>query len=199
MIFLRLIFLVLAVLTCCAFPAAAREISPLRHFVWGASAEDVRKFETATFYKKDETSEYYVEPLNGYNRTIRYDFRDGKLWRGYYGYNRLHNPDPLEIMRQAVDFRMALEQIYGKPTTNELVWRRTGYSKDSRWLSAAMRAGDVKVQVTWVLPGTKVVMESYNNGDFYEMNYTAEQYDPVKDMDKGRNILNLPQTQETKP
>jgi hypothetical protein len=69
----------------CALPASANEMSPLRHFLWGTTPEEVRKFETATFYNKDETSEFYVEPLDGYNRTIRYDFRDGKLWRGYYG------------------------------------------------------------------------------------------------------------------
>lgn len=201
MIFLRpLLFafgLALTVLVC-AFPASAKEISPLRHFLWGATPDEVRKFETATFYNKDETSEYYVEPLDGYNRTIRYDFRDGKLWRGYYGYNDLHHPDPLEIMRRAADFELALEQIYGKPTTDELVWKRNEYRDNSRWLAAAMRAGDVRVRVTWMLPGTRVVMESYHDGDFYELYYTAEKYEPSDEMGRSRNILNLPQTQQTK-
>lgn len=202
MIFLRPFFFALGLaltVLAFAFPASAKEMSPLRHFLWGAAPEDVREFETATFYNKGETSEYYVEPLDGYRRTIRYDFRDGKLWRGYYGYNDLHHPDPLEIMRRAADFEFALEQIYGKPTTDELVWKRNEYRDDSRWLAAAMRAGDVKVRVTWTLPATRVVMESYHNGDYYELYYTAEKYDPSKDTDQNRNILNLPQTQKTKP
>jgi hypothetical protein len=42
-------------------------------------------------------------------------------------------------------------------------------------------------------------MESYYNGDFYELHYTAEKYEPSDEMDRSRNILNLPQTQQTKP
>jgi hypothetical protein len=117
----------------------------------------------------------------------------------YYGYNDLHHPDPMEIMRRAADFELALEQIYGKPTTDELVWKRDRYRGDSRWLGSAMRAGDVIVRATWELPGTRVVMESYHNADFYELHYTAEKYEPSKEMDQSRNILNLPQTQKTKP
>lgn len=198
MIFLRLIPLALVLLSFAA-PASAKELSPLRHFVWGATPEDIRKFETATFYNKDATSEYYVERLDEFNRTIRYDFRDGVLWRGYYGYNELDHPDSMTIMRRAADFQIALEQIYGKPTSDELVWKNNRYRGDSRWLGIAMRTGDVKVRVTWLLPGTKVVMESYDNGAAYELGYTAEKYDPPKDMDQSRNILNLPQTQATKP
>lgn len=198
MIFLRLIPLTL-VLISFAFPAAAGELSPLRHFVWGATPEDVRKFETATFYKKDATSEYYVEQLDDFNRTIRYDFKDGELWRGYYGYNELDHPDSMMIMQRAADFQIVLEQIYGKPTTDELVWKNTRYRGNSNWLGAAMRSGDVKVRVTWMLPGTKVVMEAYDNGAAYELNYTAEKVEPPRDMDHSRNILNLPQTSGTAP
>ena len=35
-------------------PAMAQERSPLRYFVWGATQEDIRKFETGKFYKSEE-------------------------------------------------------------------------------------------------------------------------------------------------
>jgi len=198
MIFLRLALLTVITLVC-AFPAQAREISPLRNFMWGATPEDVRKFETATFYKKEGDSEFYVEAFKDSYRTIRYDFRDGKLWRGRYSYDALYHPDPMNVMRQVADFQLALEQIYGKPTADELVWKRNRYRNDSKWLTAAIRSGDVTVRTTWMLPQTKVVMEAYNNVRVYELGYTAEKYEPPRDMDQSRAILNLPNTEETKP
>lgn len=202
MIFLRFALLIAAVLVFAA-PAVAKERSALRHFVWGATPEDIRKFETATFFKSEDGSDYYVEPFEDFYkvefyRTIRYDFKDGKLWRGQYSYDQLHEANPMSIFERAVDFKIALENIYGKPTNDTLIWKKLRYRNYPKMLGSALRSGHVEVETTWKLPDTLVVMRAYNDGTVYQLTYTAEKVEPVKE-DAGKNILNLPVTGKTTP
>lgn len=202
MIFLRFAALIAAILVFAA-PAMAKERSPLRHFVWGASPEDIRKYETGTYFKSEDGSDYYVEPFEDFYkrefyRTIRYDFKDGKLWRGQYSYDRLHEPNPMSIFERAADFKIALEKIYGKPTTDTLIWKNERYRKYPSLLGSALRSGHLVVETTWKLPDTQVVMQVYNDGTVYQLTYTAEKIEAVPKDDAG-NILNLPVTGKTTP
>lgn len=202
MIFLRFAILITAMLLC-AMPATAKERSPLRHFVWGATQEDIRKYETGTFFKNEGGSDYYVEPFKDFYkteffRTIRYDFKDGKLWRGQYSYDQLHEPNPMTIFQRAADFKIALEEIYGPPTSDVLVWKKTRYRNTPRMLGSALRSGDVEIKTTWNLPGTLVVMRTYNDGAVYQLTYTAEKVEAAPKKDDS-NILNLPVAGETTP
>ncbi len=195
MILLRFVAALTAIMLLAA-PASAQERSPLRKFVWGATPEDIRKFETGTFFKSEGGSDYYVEPFEDFYktefyRTIRYDFKDGTLWRGKYSYDAFHEPDPMMIFQRADEFKIALEKIYGKPTKDVLIWKNLKYRNYPKLLGAAFRNGDVEIQTTWELPGTLVVMRSYNDGTVYQLTYTAEKIEKEK-KDESRNILNLP-------
>ena len=200
--FLRFAVIIAAILIYAA-PAMAKETSPLRHFVWGATKEDIRKFETGTYFKSEGESDFYVEPFKNFYkteffRTIRYDFKDGKLWRGQYSYDALHEPDPMTIFQRAADFKIVLEKIYGEPTTDVLIWKNMRYRKYPTLLGSALRSGHVEIKTTWELPGTLVVMRTYNDGTVYQLTYTAEKVDAAQ-KDETTNILDLPVTGKTTP
>lgn len=202
MIFLRFIILIAAITTVFAAPAMAKERSPLRHFIWGATPEDIRKYETGTYFKSEGGSDFYVEPFKDFYkpeffRTIRYDFKDGKLWRGQYSYDQLHEANPMDIFQRAADFKIALEGIYGKPTTDVLVWKNQRYRNHPARLGSALRSRHVEIETTWKLPGTLVVMRTYNDGAVYQLTYTAEKIEAAP-KDDG-DILALPKIGETTP
>ena len=202
MIFLRFALLTFAVLLLAA-PAMAQETSPLRKFVWGATPEEVRKMETGTFYKTEGTSDFYLEPFENFYkpefyRIIRYDFKDGKLWRGEYAYDQLHQPDPQLIFQRAADFQLAIEKLYGKPTKEQFIWKNQKYRKIPNMLGAALRNGHVELRTLWELPGTQVVMRAYNDGVLYQLSYTAEKLEAAKKDDE-TNILGLPVDGKTTP
>jgi hypothetical protein len=155
------------------------------------------------FFKSEGESDFYVEPFEDFYktefyRTIRYDFRDGKLWRGQYSYDALHEPDPMTIFQRAADFKIALEKIYGKPTKDVLIWKNLRYRNYPHLLGSALRSGHLEIQTTWELPGKKVVMRCYNDGAVYQLTYIAEQVKAPK-KDESRNILDLPLAKETSP
>ncbi len=191
MIFLRLSVLAILMFLVFAAPASAQEKPVFRNFIWGVSKEDVRSFESARWYKDEGDSSFFVTKPDKFRRTIRYDFRDGKLWRGYYGWNELHYADPMKIFEEGAKLQVGLEKIYGEPTKEEFEWVRTRYRNAAWRLGTALRSGDVRVRTVWELPGSRVVMEFYHDGVLYQLHYTVE--DTAKQETRGNNnILNMP-------
>lgn len=197
MIFLRLPIFVISMLLLFTAPALAQDEPVFRNFIWGVGKEDVRAFETARWYKEEGSSTFYVEKPDRFRRTIRYDFRNGKLWRAYYGYNDLHFSNTQKVFDEGVKEQLRLTKIYGKPAKEEILWIRTRYRKPQR-LEAALRGGDIRIRTTWELPDTKVVMELYHDGSFFQLHYTAEET-TASDTDRSRNILDLPLGDERQP
>jgi hypothetical protein len=195
--FLRFVFLTLTVLLCAA-PAMAQAVPAFRYFIWDVGREDVRAFETAKWYKDDGESSFYVEQPDEFRRTIRYDFRNDKLWRAQFSYNELQYPTPFMVLDRAAAEQVELEKIYGLPTREEFIWNSPRYRPYPELLGSAFRMGDVRIRTTWELPDSKVVMESYNDGYEYQLYYTAEKLS-APEMDTSRNILNLPLGEESQP
>lgn len=191
MIFLRLPVFLTLMMFFIAAPALAQGKPVFRDFIWGVGKEDVRTFETAKWYKDEENSSFYVEKPDRFRRTIRYDFREGKLWRAYYGWNGLHYADPMKIFEEAAKLQVWLEELYGEPDKEEIEWLNNRYRKQERLLGSALRSGDIRVRTTWTLPDANVVMEFYRDEPNYALHYTVEQ--PGKsEANGGSNILNLP-------
>lgn len=190
MIFLRLPVLATLMLLVFSAPALAQDKPVFRNFIWGIGKDDVRAFETAKWYKDEGNSSFYVIKPDQFRRTIRYDFRNGKLWRAYYGYNDLHFSNTQKVYDEGVKEQLRLIEMYGEPAKEEIVWIRTRYRKPQR-LDAAFRSGDIRIRTTWELPDTKVVMELYHDGMFFQLHYTVEET-TAPDVDSNRNILNLP-------
>ena len=198
MIFLRFPVFVTLLLVMFALPAVA-EIKPVfRNFIWGVGKDDVRAFESARLYKEEVNSLYFVEKPDTFNRTIRYDFRDGKMWRAYYGVTELHYPDPMNIFQEGAKMQVALEKIYGEPSAEEILWIRERYRPYPQRLGVALRSGDVRVRTTWMLPESKVVMEFYHDVLGYQLHYTVEEITKAAAAPT-RNILDLPLDERGQP
>jgi hypothetical protein len=178
--------------------AVAQTAPPFRNFIWDVSREDVRAYETAKWYRDDAESAFYVEQPDEFRRVIRYDFRGGKLWRAKFAYDDLQYPTPFMVFERAAAEQVELGKIYGTPTREEFLWNNVRYRPYPELLGSAFRSGDVRIRTTWEFPGSKVVMETFNDGAEYQLYYVAEKLS-APEMDSSRNILNLPLGLEDQP
>lgn len=191
-------FLILALL--CFFPFAAKADpvvdigqGAFRYFVWGVSPEDVKKFETAGFYKEEGGSLYFLELPNpkDFRRLIRYDFEDGKLWRGSYDYQELKDPNPGRFLDMYEDVKRMISKAYGDPAKVDYIWKDPLYKNYPQFWGRALLSGDLKFYTEWDDRGTKAYLTLAYEKPVYKIIFTAEKAGekPVPAPD---NFLNLP-------
>lgn len=149
-----------------------------RHFIWGASPEDVKKFETASFYKEEGGSLYFVEQPGGgtdFRRLIRYDFRNGKLWRGNYEYQELSESTTDAVVDRYKLLKSMLASDYGAAPFEQTIWKDKFYRKYPKFWARAILSGDLKLRASWTLPDTRVALNLSAESPYYFLSYTAEQ------------------------
>lgn len=147
-----------------------------RHFVWGATKSDVISYEKAQFYKSEENSTYYIEtlPKQDFRRLIRYDFKEGKLWRGFYEIQDLTYPDPAKVLNLYEDMKRELIGLYGKPSQDLYTWKNKKYFDYPEFWGRALRSGDLKPSTHWDLADSTVVLELSRQDPYYSLQYTAQ-------------------------
>ncbi len=170
----RIMFILLLVLGA-GFAGGAQAASfDFRNFIWGVSQEDVLRFETAPFYKQEAGSVFFLEQPDGFRRLIRYDFDSNQLVRAKMEYQDLTLPDGQDILDLYVDEKTHLTKDYGTPPHEEMIWRDKTYANFPKFWARALLSGDLRITSTWILGGTKVTLQTYHDGDFYKLFYTAE-------------------------
>lgn len=165
--------------------AAPSSATPLpfdgfRGFIWGVSPDDISHYEKAVFYKKEGTREYYVEKDAAKPREflalIRYDFQNGKLWRGQLSYPDFHKENPQDALDFVMDEKRALSAIYGPSTRDDLNWLKKRYKNFPDLWGQAFYAGDFRITSEWETPKTLIRLHAYVDDDgHYKISYTAEQ------------------------
>ncbi len=192
MIFLRSVFLFFMAMMM-AIPAMAQTAprADFRNFIWGASPQDVRQFESAVFYKEENGSLFFLEQPDEFRRLIRYDFADGKLWRARYEFVEFNIPDSAAVLDKLADFQASLEKQYGKPTKEQMIWGNRLYRDYPQFWARSLLSGDLKFHTEWVFGSTRVILECFHGDLFFQLYYTAEKVD-AGGKDKSRNILKLP-------
>lgn len=157
-----------------SLPAGAEVM--YRNFIWGVKAQDVREFERAAFYKEEGGSLYFIEDKADRRTNIRYDFYEGKLWRVRFDYFELSEPDPQEILNLIMAEQQELTKLYGKPTSEELLWKKKKYRDHPKFWFRAFGGRDLTIRNEWKDDNTLVAMESFRNRDdqFYTLGYTIE-------------------------
>lgn len=191
MIFLKSALLFLLVFLM-AMPAMAQSApAPFRGFIWGATPQDVRHFEKGVFYKEDKGSLFFLEQPDEFRRMIQYDFDNGKLWRARYDYLEFNIPNSAAVMDVFTDLEWALTAQYGKPTKQELIWRSRMYRDYPQFWARSLLSGDLRFRTEWNFGDTRVILQCFHDGLYFQLFYVAEKINAVK-MDQSRNILNLP-------
>lgn len=165
-----------------------------RYFVWGVSPEDVKKFETAGFYKEEGDSLYFLE-LPGpkdFRRLIRYDFENGKLWRGVYDYQELKNPNPGRFLDMYEDLKRMVSKSYGDPVKVDYIWKNQFYKNYPQFWGRSLLSGDLKFYTEWKTGETKAYLTLAHEKPVYKIVFTAEKAGTAPETVAPDNFLNLP-------
>lgn len=157
-----------------AGPSFAQSIKPVfRNVIWGASQEDVRKYETALFYD-DRDGLSFFEDTNVSRMVYRYDFREGRLWRIRVNYMDFHRTSPHEVLSVVADEKIRLEKQYGTPVRDGLIWLDSSYRNVAPWFERAFAMGKVRVETEWQTQDTHILFKALHNGSGYDLSYTLE-------------------------
>jgi hypothetical protein len=174
-------------------PVAMPEMADgiFRNFVWGVSKQDVRKFENARFYKEEDNSLYFLEQPSkrDFRRIIRYDFRDGKLWRASYEFQELDTPNADTIMEIQEDVKRALAAQYGEPDEENFIWRDPYYRRYPQFWGRALLGQQLRLETLWEKGETKVVLKCRFEGPHYYLGYTAERQVPGQEQEFLKDIV----------
>lgn len=155
--------------------AARAQEADFRGFIWGAGKEDVRRFERAAFYKEEGESLFFVEKADGdLRRVIQYDFEDGKLARAQSHYPEYHETSPDPVLDKIAEETAALKDIYGAPDREELIWNDETYEYYPQFWGRALRRGDLRIVSAWETINTVIRLESFHDGDYYQIRTIAE-------------------------
>jgi len=168
---LRILMFIAALILCA--PAHAEEPGGFRGMIWGVTKDDVKKFERAKFYKEEGARLYYLEKPDHFRRLITYDFTDGKLTGGKFEYVELHVSNPKTIMDMFGQKQIEFEKIYGKPTAEEFSWKNKKYRYYPEFWYRALRSGDLRMRAVWQTGDSRIALETYHDGLFYQLYYTA--------------------------
>lgn len=161
-----------------AVPVSARAAGQqivYRNFIWGVSKEDVRKYETAAFYKEEGDSLYFLYQPDFFRRLIRYDFKDDKLVGVRHEVVELNLPNSSRIVDMAYEEQKNLTDLFGEPSAKDFFWKNRRYEKHPDYWGRALYSRDLRIRITWLPPGAKVVMEAFYDGMQYQIYYTIEQ------------------------
>lgn len=177
-------------------PAAAQD-ALFRGFIWGATKEDVRKFETAPFYKDEGDQLFFVEEKEAFRPLITYTFQDGRLIAAKYELQEFHEPNPENVLNRLSDTQASLKKLYGQPISEEMIWRTRTYQYLPRFWGRALYQGSLWFRTLWRNEYTQAVLEAYHDGLFYQINYTSFYRNadaPVAQEDQ--NYLTLPEASD---
>lgn len=167
----RLLFL--CVVLVWTLPAAAAE-NVFRGMMWGASKDDVKKFETGLFDREEGDRLYFYENSKKERVLVTYEFVDGKFWRGTREYRNLQNPSPQAVLDMAADMQIGMEKVLGRPSSEALLWNDNEYQYYPQFWGRALRSGDLRIRTLWETPESRVWLETYYDGYAYQMTTRAE-------------------------
>lgn len=186
---MRLLMLTLLFFGLCAGSAMAQGIKPVyRNFIWGASPEDVRKYETAMFYD-DSNGLSFFEDTNIGRMVYRYDFNGGKLWRIRVQYMEFHRPSPKAALDVVADEKQKLEKQYGTPVRDGLVWKDSTWRNAAPWFERGFAMGKVRIETEWQLNDTNILFTAFHNGTFYDLSYRLENKAAVDEAGQGFDLF----------
>ena len=140
-----------------------------RKLKWGATREDVKKAEEATFI--DEAADmliYRDVKVAGLNASLGYVFENGKLVQGSYSFAEKHSNNNLYI-NDYDKVKKALTEKYGE---GEEVWSWNDdlFKGDEDNYGLAISAGHLKIITMWVTEKTRIMLSLH--GDNYEIGLT---------------------------
>ena len=147
-----------------------------RMFVWNVTKKEVKKYETALFYKEDEDALYFIEypSKKDFRRLIKYDFVDDKLVSARYDFEDFTNPNPDNI----VDFYNAYKKNIstGLDVTGDenFIWRNKIYQRFPEFWNGAIRSGDLKIETRWVFKQSNLATLSLSHkSPYYRLTYAV--------------------------
>ena len=173
---MKTVLLFIALMFIAAPDARAAEQIVYRNFIWGVSKQDVLKFETATFYKEEGDSLYFLFKPDRFRRMIRYDFKDNKLVGIRFEVVEYREAVSGNVINMFYDVEKELTNLYGAPVS-EALWKNKRYEKHPDYWGRALYGGDLRLRNTWNPPGAKIEENAYYDGMLYQMFYTIEKTD----------------------
>jgi hypothetical protein len=180
---MKIILISAALLSSMAFSQEA-PAPPQRDFravTWGMVKEDVKAAEKdGVFYADADGKLAYNVSLGDRKALLGYIFNDGKLIRAKYIFLDPHaNKNDFTIDFSSVD--QILTEKYGKPDSNQPIWKDSLYKNDPEHVGMAIATGRLVLVSRWKTPRTSVI--HMLNGDNFKISHTVEYDGPDWDSD----------------
>lgn len=127
----------------------------VRGFIWGASSQDVTRFETGKFLAFEDGKLFYSDTMYDRETTVGYQFEKDML-------NRIRvdihgrTPDPKDWITLFMDVKKDLDKKWNDPISEEFIWKDEK-EKDypDNW-GLAVLTGDLIINTVWSSDRTKV-------------------------------------------
>lgn len=167
---LLIIFVVFTVIVLMSLSVLAEEFD-FRNVNWGMTKEEVKTNESATLYHTTEDLIIYEVDLNSYDFGLGYIFYDNKLIRAKYMLNETIL-DSKKYISIKDEFLILLNDIYGKPDKEDVIWFDDTYKGDYTDYGTAVSVGDLSYFYTWNEDKATITLGLY--GDNYEVSFMIE-------------------------
>ena len=155
----RLTFLLifLTILLCPEIVLATEEMT-FRKTSWGMSFEQVKASESVKLIKPGGKNALAGETtVVGKDVFLSYVFIDNQLVRAGYMLLESHI-NKNDYITDYKDFKRILTKKYGRPKTDEIVWKNTLFKDSYSDWGTAISAGHLVYRSTWETPYTEIVL-----------------------------------------
>lgn len=154
----RLAFLlILLMVLLCPRILLAAEKATFRKTTWGMSLEQVKASESLEKFKQTKNMLAYETTVAGKDVGIKYDFIDNQLVSaGYFLLeSHINRNDYIDDYK---DFKKILTKKYGRPKTDEIVWKNNLFKDSYSDWGRAISAGHLFYRSTWETPCTEIIL-----------------------------------------
>ncbi|MEM6780378.1 MAG: hypothetical protein AAF569_00785 [Pseudomonadota bacterium] len=132
-------------------------VGDARGLVWGLSQDDIKRYEQSEFLGPFENALSYKGQDFGKDAFITYYFFDNKLGRIIVEYDYLR-ANPQDYLNDYIEFQSQLTELYGDPSSDDIVWRNDIYRNDPERWGIGVMMGGVQFSSLWSTPTSIIRM-----------------------------------------
>jgi len=174
LLFLMLFALYLSLVQICVYA----DDYHFRNTKWQMSVEEVMAAEgTYPIYDTNEPPLHaigYKDNVMGKNVYITYSLLNNKLWKTMYILNEKYTNSNLYISDYKAFQRILIEE-YGKPTSEDIIWKNDLYKDKPQQYGFAVSLGHVSYRTVWKNTNESNIFLTLK-GDNYKINCTIAYY-----------------------
>jgi hypothetical protein len=130
--------------------------SDFRGFCWGSSIDEVKEREKGDLLAESGDALFYRVTIGGLTMSALFSFFEGRLTSGSYHSEEAHTNET-DFIGDYNKIESLLRSKYGKPTSDEIVWKNDLFKDKRQDWGRAVAVGHLVIFATWELERTKII------------------------------------------